>query len=88
MGIDHYKVDPVLGSMRAAQCLFAGTLFLQPSVAAVKISILLFYKRVFPIPSFRIACWVMISAVSIWCIVFEIVSLPSHLDSSTEREPY
>jgi hypothetical protein len=75
MGIDYYKVDPVLGSMRAAQCLFAGTLFLQPSLAAVKISILLFYKRVFPIHPFTTACWAMIGVVSVWCVVFEIVSL-------------
>ncbi|PVI03883.1 hypothetical protein DM02DRAFT_694976 [Periconia macrospinosa] len=73
IGINFVKVDPLTGSSRSALCLFTGTLFLQPALAAVKISILLFYRRIFRIRPFTTACWVMIGAVSIWAVLFEIL---------------
>jgi hypothetical protein len=48
---------------------------------AVKIGILLFYKRIFPTRTFATCVWIAIALISVWGIVFFVVgpSLPSDL---------
>ena len=63
-------------SWHEAQCLLVSSMLLQVSLAVVKISILLFYKRIFPTPKFQLAVWVGIAAVGCWGIIFFFVSMP------------
>ncbi|KAK8117398.1 uncharacterized protein PG998_005679 [Apiospora kogelbergensis] len=68
MGIDHYKTDVLTGNKNASLCLVVESLLTQFDLTTVKIAILLFYQRVFPVKPFRIAVWVAIAAVSTWGI--------------------
>lgn len=52
------------------QCLWLASALVQLPLAAVKISILLFYKRIFCTQKFGIAVWVAIFLVSCWSIIF------------------
>lgn len=48
---------------------------MQFPLAAVKISVLLFYKRIFPTPTFRIVIYVGLSVVSLWAVIFFLIVL-------------
>ena len=48
---------------------------MQFPLAAVKIAVLLFYKRVFPTPMFRAVVWCVIGIVSIWAVLFFLLVL-------------
>ena len=37
-----------------------------PALVTVKVSILLFYKRIFSLPAFKMVCNIMIAIVSLW----------------------
>lgn len=70
IGIDHFKVSPAAGVMGSLKCLWLASALVQLPLAAVKISILLFYKRIFSTQKFGIAVWVAIFLVSCWSIIF------------------
>ena len=55
------------------QALFIAAGYIQLPLAAVKISILFFYKRIFSVRSFRIAAWLLIILCGVWGIVFFLV---------------
>jgi hypothetical protein len=74
-GINYYKINPMIGITKSLQCLLISSTILQVSLSVVKISILLFYKRVFPTPVFRTAAWIAIFVVSAWGIIFFFVSI-------------
>ncbi|MCJ1351571.1 MAG: hypothetical protein MMC33_001555 [Icmadophila ericetorum] len=69
-GINFYKISPLEGVEHSLLCLLVSSMLLQVSLAVVKISILLFYKRIFPTPKFQLAVWVGIAAVGCWGIIF------------------
>ncbi|KAF2011127.1 hypothetical protein BU24DRAFT_466858 [Aaosphaeria arxii CBS 175.79] len=56
------KSPTALKLLISIQCLFAA------SVASIKISICLFYNRIFPSKQFRIASWITIGLASAWAI--------------------
>ncbi|KAI1411212.1 hypothetical protein F5Y13DRAFT_201420 [Hypoxylon sp. FL1857] len=68
-GLNHYKIDPLIGTEYSIKCIFVSSLLVQVALTVVKIAILLFYKRVFPMPKFKIAIWVAIFFVSCWGII-------------------
>jgi hypothetical protein len=54
--------------------------FLQLPLASVKISVLLFYKRIFSISQKLVICiWVAIGLITVWCFIFTGVSGPLFL---------
>ncbi|KAB8263046.1 hypothetical protein BDV32DRAFT_146837 [Aspergillus pseudonomiae] len=69
-GITKYKVNLATGIQRSFQCLFICSAVLQVCLSAVKISILLFYKRTFSVPKFQIAAYIAIAIVGCWGITF------------------
>ncbi|KAI1809979.1 hypothetical protein GGS20DRAFT_569479 [Poronia punctata] len=68
IGIDYYKDDFVTGNKNSALCLVVSSLLTQSDLTSVKISILLFYKRIFSTKPFHIIVWLSIGAVSVWGI--------------------
>ncbi|KAF2478182.1 uncharacterized protein BDR25DRAFT_338822 [Lindgomyces ingoldianus] len=72
MGIDYYKIDPMKGTQKSLMCILISSTILQPALASVKISVLLFYKRIFSKGSttFGIVAWVGIVVVGCWGIIF------------------
>lgn len=69
-GIDYYKIDPISGTQDSLAMVFVSACVIALPLSTVKIAILLFYKRVFPIRAFTISVWVAIGAVSVWGLVF------------------
>lgn len=65
------------------QLVFLGSVLVQLPLTAVKIAILLFYKRIFATRTFAIWVWVAITIVSLWGAIFFFVRHPSsHFDLS------
>ncbi|KAI1384138.1 uncharacterized protein F4822DRAFT_434082 [Hypoxylon trugodes] len=69
-GLDYYKIDPLRGTTLSLQCLYVASILTLPALTSVKIAILLFYKRVFNTPRFKIAVWTLVSILPCWCIIF------------------
>ncbi|KAI0889800.1 uncharacterized protein GGS22DRAFT_149182 [Annulohypoxylon maeteangense] len=69
-GVNFYTVDPYTASIDANLCLWIASWFNQVSLTTVKIAILIFYKRIFPVKSFHVVTWIVIAAVSCWGIIF------------------
>ncbi|KAI1809976.1 hypothetical protein GGS20DRAFT_235023 [Poronia punctata] len=69
-GIDHYTVDTKKGNFVTSLLILVSSIIIQLPLAAVKVSILLFYRRVFPTRKFRICVWVAIAVITIWAIIF------------------
>jgi hypothetical protein len=60
------------------QIVFLSSCLIQFPLAAVKISILLFYKRIFVRKWFHKILWITIGLISVWCFVFFFVcEIPS-----------
>ena len=58
------------------QCLLISSTLLELPLTAVKVSILLFYKRVFSsISKMRVAVWITIPFIFVWGVIFFIVSI-------------
>lgn len=58
-----------------AQVAFLTACILQLPLSSVKISVLLFYKRIFAISQKLSVCtWIAIGVIVVWCIVFTVVS--------------
>ncbi|MCJ1405150.1 hypothetical protein MMC11_008376 [Xylographa trunciseda] len=74
-GVDYYRIDPAIGTSHSLMCLIIASSLIQLPLSAVKISILLFYKRIFSTPRFKTAVWVMIALVSVWGIIFFVLLL-------------
>lgn len=71
-GIDQMKGDPLKGVQSSLLCLWLASALVQLPLGAVKISILLFYKRIFSIgrTKFAIAVWITIGLIGAWTIIF------------------
>lgn len=57
------------------KALFADQLIYATSIATIKISILLMYRRIFPTTKFSIATYVVGAVVIVWCIAVVLVSI-------------
>ncbi|KAK0631017.1 hypothetical protein B0T17DRAFT_462298, partial [Bombardia bombarda] len=70
-GINYYKIDAQHGTMYSLELIFLTSCLIQFPLATVKISILLFYKRIFASSKpFRVAVWIAIGVVTVWCWLF------------------
>ncbi|KAI2784130.1 hypothetical protein F4815DRAFT_456939 [Daldinia loculata] len=69
-GLDYYKIDPIRGTTLSLQCLYVASILTLPALTSVKIAVLLFYKRVFATPKFKIAVWTLVTILFCWCILF------------------
>lgn len=59
----------------SAQVAFLTACILQLPLSSVKISVLLFYKRIFAISRKLAVCtWIAIGVIAVWCITFTVVS--------------
>jgi hypothetical protein len=74
IGINNAKEPLRQSAIDSAKCLWSAILFMTVSLALVKISVLLFYKRIFVTPRFTIALWISIALVSSWGIITTVVS--------------
>jgi hypothetical protein len=74
-GINFFDVDFFTGTENSLELIFISSCYVQFPLAAVKISVLLFYKRVFPTPMFRTVVWFVIGIVSIWAVLFFLLVL-------------
>ncbi|KAF2648227.1 hypothetical protein K491DRAFT_784220 [Lophiostoma macrostomum CBS 122681] len=68
IGIDTVKVDPFVAAQKFVEAVAIGSFLLIFVVAPIKISVLLFYKRIFGTgsPKFNLCVWVAIGIVSAW----------------------
>jgi len=57
------------------QTTFALELLIWPCVGLNKISVLLFYKRIFVVPAFRKVVWCFVGVCIAWTIAFEFALL-------------
>ncbi|KAI1371659.1 hypothetical protein F4677DRAFT_434777 [Hypoxylon crocopeplum] len=73
IGIDYYSTDPLSGATTSSMCLVVVSLLYGVVVTCVKISILLFYKRIFVTRTFQIAAWSAIAFVSLWGVAMFLV---------------
>ncbi|KAI1127676.1 hypothetical protein F5Y10DRAFT_242428 [Nemania abortiva] len=74
-GVNYYNVDEAKGEFISSLLILTSSIIIQLPLGAVKISILLFYQRVFPTPAFKLCTWVAIAVVSIWGILFFFLTL-------------
>ncbi|KAF4628607.1 hypothetical protein G7Y89_g9542 [Cudoniella acicularis] len=74
-GIDYFKVDELSGNQATAKLLLLTSSMAEFPLAAVKISILLFYKRVFSTKKFAIAVWALIPLITAWGLIFFFIIL-------------
>lgn len=77
-GINRLKGDPKAGIENSLKCLWLASILVQFPLGAVKISILLFYNRLFGLanPRFKIAIWLTIALIGCWTWLFFFVRLP------------
>lgn len=68
-----HREQPVDQNLR--QCLLALELMSISALTLIKLSVLLFYRRIFTAPSFRIPVWVAGSLVTAWGISFFFANL-------------
>ncbi|KAF2729477.1 hypothetical protein EJ04DRAFT_527783 [Polyplosphaeria fusca] len=70
VGVDYIKDSVKESNVHAARMTWSLSLCMQVSLATVKISVLLFYKRIFGTTSkFAIAVWIGLVVVSVWGII-------------------
>ncbi|RYP60591.1 hypothetical protein DL769_008048 [Monosporascus sp. CRB-8-3] len=69
-GINYYDVDFLAGTEASLELVFISSCYVQFPLAAVKIAVLLFYKRIFPTPIFRTCVWFVIGIVTLWGLTF------------------
>jgi hypothetical protein len=70
--LDHRDQSLLLTS---GQSLWISSFFFYAASTLVKVSIVLFYKRIFTAPKFQIAAWTMIALLIIWGIGISLVKL-------------
>ncbi|KAL2273547.1 hypothetical protein FJTKL_04448 [Diaporthe vaccinii] len=70
-GVDYYHIDSLQGTYASLEVAFLTACILQLPLSSVKISVLLFYKRIFTISEKLSVCiWIAIGVIVAWCIVF------------------
>ncbi|KAI2472646.1 hypothetical protein F4781DRAFT_382479 [Annulohypoxylon bovei var. microspora] len=69
-GINYYNVDFLTGTESSLELIFISSCYVQFPLAAVKIAVLLFYKRIFSTRIFKRCVWAAIGIVCIWCLIF------------------
>ncbi|KAI1206319.1 uncharacterized protein F4807DRAFT_439697 [Annulohypoxylon truncatum] len=69
-GINYYNIDPLQGTIYSLELIFISSCLIQFPLSTVKISILLFYRRIFVSRKFHIAVWIAIAVVTIWGLLF------------------
>ncbi|KAI0883800.1 uncharacterized protein GGS22DRAFT_166123 [Annulohypoxylon maeteangense] len=69
-GINYYNVDFLTGTEYSLELIFISSCYVQFPLAAVKIAVLIFYKRIFSTRIFKRCVWVAIGIVGLWCLVF------------------
>ncbi|GAB1313702.1 Rhodopsin domain-containing protein [Madurella fahalii] len=69
-GVNEYNVDFFTGTEASLELVYISSFYLQFPLAAVKIAVLLFYKRIFTTPLFKTAVWFTIGVVSVWGLLF------------------
>ncbi|KAI0542083.1 hypothetical protein GGR58DRAFT_453900 [Xylaria digitata] len=74
-GINYYSVDLIEGTQDSLRLIFLSSVLIQLPLAAVKIAILLFYKRIFATRAFAIGVWVSITIVCLWGVLFFFLTL-------------
>lgn len=86
---NHTVKFPVTDShITLTQVAFLSACFLQLPLSSVKISVLLFYKRIFSISQKLAVCtWVAIGVIVAWCAIFTVVSIPGPLGHEDECRP-
>ncbi|KAI1147775.1 hypothetical protein F4825DRAFT_436349 [Nemania diffusa] len=72
-GVDYYRVDVITGTQYSLELIFLSSVLIQVPLSTVKISILLFYSRIFPSRKFRICVWTAIATVTLWGIIFAVL---------------
>lgn len=74
-GINTYRIDPLVGTSDSLMCLTVASVLVDIPLATVKISILLFYKRIFNTRGFKTIVWILIPLVTAWGIIFAVLML-------------
>ncbi|ETS76589.1 hypothetical protein PFICI_11976 [Pestalotiopsis fici W106-1] len=74
-GINFYNVDFLTGTEASLELIYISSVYVQWPLAVVKISVLLFYKRIFSTPIFKTVCWCAIGLIGTWGILFFILVL-------------
>ncbi|KUI71215.1 hypothetical protein VM1G_07108 [Cytospora mali] len=70
-GINYYKIDALQGTYDSLELIFISSCLIQFPLATVKISVLLFYRRIFlSSRPFRVCVWIAIATVVFWGLVF------------------
>ncbi|KAI0101406.1 hypothetical protein GGR51DRAFT_575064 [Nemania sp. FL0031] len=69
-GINYYRIDALQGTEYSLELIFLSSVLIQVPLATVKISILLFYNRIFQNRKFAVCVWVAIAIVSLWGVIF------------------
>ncbi|KAJ0120878.1 hypothetical protein J7T55_015614 [Diaporthe amygdali] len=83
-GIDFYDIGNVQGTYDSLEVAFLTACLLQLPLSSVKISVLLFYKRIFQISrTFQVCIWVAIGLITVWCLVFTVLVI-THSDPISE----
>lgn len=67
-GIDYYKINELEGIENSVIALCVSGVVAQVALTLVKIGVLLFYKRLFPIRKFKICVWIGIVITACWGI--------------------
>ncbi|KAK3942830.1 hypothetical protein QBC46DRAFT_308347 [Diplogelasinospora grovesii] len=69
-GINYYNVDFLTGTEASLELIFISSCYVQFPLAAVKIAVLLFYKRIFTTPVFKTCIWFAIGIITLWGFIF------------------
>lgn len=64
------------------QCLIIAAFLSSLPLSAVKISILLFYQRIFPTQKFKLAVQITIPFIAAWGVIFSFVSILVRIEES------
>jgi len=69
-GINYYNVDFLTGTEDSLELVYLSSVYVQWPLFAVKIGVLLFYKRIFTTPIFKTVVWCAIGLITIWGFLF------------------
>ncbi|KAK3214384.1 hypothetical protein GRF29_28g2918053, partial [Pseudopithomyces chartarum] len=75
IGITRVRTRPDEASLATFKFFWINEILFSIVLGLVKISVLLFYRRVFPVPNFKLATSVMISVIAGWTIAILVVSI-------------
>lgn len=75
IGITRVNMPPAQAALETFKFFWINEILFSIVLGLVKISVLLFYGRIFPIPGFRRATYVMVGIIASWTIAILIVSI-------------